>query len=55
MVLGGRREQVESVSMDGVESTANESPGPRSRQLYETLLDIQYGRATAPEGWSVVC
>ena len=46
---------IASVTFDGTEYQAADSPGPWAQRLYKELTDIQYGRAEGPAGWSVLC
>ena len=46
---------IASVTFDGTEYEAADSPGPWAQRLYKELTDIQYGRAEGPAGWSVLC
>jgi branched-chain amino acid aminotransferase len=40
-------------SGEPVFESSSDEMGPITRQLYNTLLDIQQGRVEAPEGWIV--
>jgi hypothetical protein len=38
---------------DDVFTIGNGQAGPFSQNIFEALMDIQYGRAEAPGGWIV--